>query len=69
MQGVVKTVLGLGHFFLQVLLVALQFGKAETFIPLVQGGRGGAGEEGAVDVFDLVVGADTARQCGSPLES
>ena len=56
-QAVMKAFLGLGHFVQQVLVVAVQVGGGKTVF-FTEGGQGGAGEEGAVNVFDLVMFAD-----------
>ncbi len=47
-----------GHFLLQVLPVALEFRNGEAAVALIDEGRGGAGQQQAVEVFDLIVLAD-----------
>ena len=59
-QEFVETFLGPGHFLLQVLLVALKLRNSEG-VAAAEFCRGGAGQEGAVEIFNLVVVTDTAH--------
>ena len=43
------------QFLLQLLPVALEFLNGEAAVALIDEGQGGAGQEQAVDVFDLIV--------------
>jgi hypothetical protein len=59
---------GLGNLVLQVLVVVLQFQRAEAVL-FMQRVQGDAAEKGAVDGFDLVVLTDGARHVGLLLSS
>ena len=59
-QAVVEAFFGSGHSVQQLPLVALQFRGAET-LGVAERCQGGAGEESAVDVFDLVMFTYAAR--------
>jgi hypothetical protein len=59
-QAVVEAFVGPSHFLTQLFLVSQQGLGAET-IGLGEMAEGNAAEEGAVDVFDLVVFTDEAR--------
>ena len=62
-QVLLKPVHGRNHFLLEVLLVVLQVRDAEAVL-FVEGGQGGAAEEGAIEVFDLVIATDRAWHMG-----
>jgi len=65
-QAGVKTLLGQGNFAVKVLLVARQYFGSKAFIVFAEGSRGGAGQEGAVDVFELIIGTNFSGHYVSP---